>query len=114
MVTNSLTNASKGFSGPPDRVDSDGLRSLRFSQIFHRFELGSLSTFFKIGPEIQKSPSPGDPWEWADMAPTVANPAFGPAQCNTTLPNKINRTLSHKGSPGSLLQLALSNAEDGF
>ena len=46
MARNSPTNASKGYSGPPESIPMVS-RTFDSSLIFGRFELGSLSTFFQ-------------------------------------------------------------------
>ena len=62
MTRNSPTNASKGYSGPPETIPMVSDHS-HFRQIFGRFEPGSLSTFSKIRPhKIENPPSPGGPF----------------------------------------------------
>ena len=61
MTRNGPTNASKGYSEPPESIPMVS-RTFHFRLIFGRFEPGSLSTFSKSDlNKSQKSPFPGPP-----------------------------------------------------
>ena len=58
MARNEPTNASKGYSGPPESIPMVS-RTFDFRRIFGRFEPGSLSTFFhNPTSKNRKSPLP--------------------------------------------------------